>query len=255
MGLLSWIFGKKEDVSINDVDTSTENKDTIKTEVKVTKEIPISKCKLTAIPEGSTVVAESKIPEYCSIGNLVYEKKYVEAIELGLKLLKETPNDCGVHINLMNAYFKGKEVVAVDYIEKSSYHAKQAILLGHDTGYAEERLAKNLDKLKKYHQSLQLYNLILNTDGFHFSKSGCGNSIDWNHRKESILKKMDKATDTENDILFTPTEITQILHSIKDNEDREKRYNRIMSELEKAFDAGDTAKFDKLFKELHDPLG
>lgn len=218
MGILSWLFGKKEA-------TTEKPKSPHKTEVAnggKSLYVPISKVSNNTIPEGSTIVAESNIPEFCIIGNLVYEKRYKEAVELGLKQLKTSPNDCGVHINLMNAYFKGKEITASDYIERSSYHAKQAILFGHNTGYAEERLAKNLDKAKLYHQSLQLYNLILDTAGFHFSQNGCGNSIDWNHRRESILKKMDKALDTESDILFTPEEIVMILQRIKDNDVREE---------------------------------
>ena len=204
------------------------------------------------------MLAQTSVPEYCKIGNLVSEKKYAEAVQLGLKLLKETPNDCGVHINLMNAYFKGKEEVAMDYLEKSSYHAKQAILLGHNTGFAEERLAKNLDKAKMFHQSLQLYNLILETEGFHFSSHGCGTTIDWNHRRESILKKMDKAVDSETEILFTPDEISQIILSIKENDKKEirekERYDRLMAEIEKAIECGDYEKSDALFKELQKPI-
>ena len=38
------------------------------------------------------------------LGNMIFEKKYQEAINLGLELLKKTPEDSGVHINLMDAY-------------------------------------------------------------------------------------------------------------------------------------------------------
>ena len=253
MGLLDWIFGKKEEKS------STEKEQNNVPESNVTKEVPISDIvPSSAIPGGSIIVAQTTVPEYCKIGNLVFEKKYVEAVQLGLKLLEETPNDCGVHINLMNAYFKGKEEVAIDYLEKSSYHAKQAILFGHNTGFAEERLAKNLDKAKMFHQSLQLYNLILETEGFHFSTHGCGTTIDWNHRRESILKKMEKAVDSETDILFTPDEISQIIQSIKDNDEKERRekerHNRLMAEIEKAIECGDYEKSDALFKELQKPI-
>ena len=34
--------------------------------------------------------------------------KYKEAIELGKKLLVETPKSAGVHVNLMDAYFKAR---------------------------------------------------------------------------------------------------------------------------------------------------
>lgn len=132
---------------------------------------PVSSVNSSAIPEGSTILYQSEIPAYCSIGNLIYEKKYAEAIQMGLDLLKQTPNDPGVHINLMEAYFKSRESNP-DYFDKSTHHAKLAMLCGHHTGLAEDRLAKNLDKCKLYHQSLQLYNLILDNPGFHFSSHG-----------------------------------------------------------------------------------
>lgn len=263
MGFIKRLFGKKEEASEKDVIITPEiqkeeKKEETREEAPRTKRISVSKVTPVSIPEGSTVVRESQIPEYCSIGNLVFEKKYKEAVELGLKLLEETPNDAGVLINLMDAYFKGKEATAPDYLEKSTYYAKQAMINGHYTGYAEERLAKNLDKAKLYHQSLQLYNLILETEGFHFSSQGRGNFIDWNHRRESVLKKMDKALDTEEDILFTPEEIAQIIQNIKDNDDRERRqkerYDRIMAEIEIALKNGEHEKCDKLFEELHKPL-
>lgn len=254
MDFIKRLFGNKNNTSDIEITTTLE----IKEEVSKTKEVPISEVKPINIPESSTVVFESSIPEYCSMGNLIYEKKYNEAIGLGLKLLEDIPNDTGVLINLMVAYFKGKEATAQDYLVKSSYYAKQAMLNGHNTGYAEERLAKNLDKAKLYHQSLQLYNLILETDGFHFSSQGCGNFIDWNHRRDAILNKMDKAMDTEDDILFTPKEIAQIIKSIKDKDDIEirekKRHDSIMAEIGKAMKDGDWEKCDALYKELHRPL-
>lgn len=220
---------------------------------------PISQVTSIPILEGSTIVAESEIPVSCSMGNLVFEKKYQEAIDLGLKLLEETPDDCGVHINLMNAYFKGREL-SPDYLDKSTYHAKKSILLGHHTGYAEERLAKNLDKAKLYHQSLQLYNLILDNKEFHFSPGGCGNSIDFAKRRDAVLKKMDKALDTENDILFTQDEINQIVQGIKDaDKQREEdsiQYDAESKRLEELTTAkliaslrGNTEEFERLEKE------
>lgn len=258
MNLIKWLFGKKEDSSGTDTTTTSEtHKEEIQETEKVQKSVSVSDGTSAEIPEGSTIVYESPTPEYCSIGNLVYEKKYKEAVELGLKLLESTPNNAGVMINLMDAYFKGKEATAPDYIDRSTYYAKQAIIYGHNTGYAEERLAKNLDKAKHFHQSLQLYNLILETEGFHFSSHGCGNCIDWNHRRDAILKKMDKALDTEKDVLFTPDEIVHILQSIKDNDDRERRqkekYDRIMTELDVAFKNGESEKINRLFAELHNP--
>lgn len=200
-----------------------------------------------SVPEGSTVVAESSIPVSCNLGNLIFEKKYEEAIALGLKLLEDIPKDSGVLINMMDAYFKGK--VSPDYLEKSTYYAKQAMLYGHNTGYAQDRLAKNLDKAKKFHQSLQLYNLILDNKDFHFSTHGMGNGIDFVHRKESVIKKMDKAVDTEEDILFTPEEVAQIIQGVKDadatEEAERKAYEARMAKWEEYF-ANQAERFRKI---------
>lgn len=252
MGIFKWIFRKDKEISKSEI---TPTHDHLKEEPPKTNMASISEVNPNAVPKDSAIVYQSPIPKSCTIGNLIEDKKYEEAIELGLKLLKENPKDASILINLMDAYFKGKEIVAPDYIDKSTYYAKQSILNGHHTGYAEQRLAINLDKAKLFHQSLQLYNLILDTEGFHFSSHGCGNFINWKHRRESILKKMDKAMDTENDVLFTPSEIAQIIQNIKDDDNKEEqekeRYTRIMNELKIALKNREYDKYDKLFKELH----
>lgn len=171
--------------------------------------------------EERIVVARSEVPVSCSLGNLIFERRYQEAIDSGLKLLEKDPEDCMIHINLMDAYFKGR-ALSPDYFDKSTYYAKQTILYGHNTGYAEDRLAKNLEKLKLYHQSLQLYDLILENKEFHFSQAGIGNKIDFARRRELAKKKMDKALDSASDVLFTPQEVAQIIQSIKDKDAREE---------------------------------
>ena len=219
--------------------------------------IPVSKIKADIVPQGAEIICESEIPASCGIGNLVYEKRYREAIDEGLRLLESSPHDAGVHINLMEAYFKGREL-SPDYFDKSTYHAKMAILCGHHTGYAEERLAKNLDKCKSYHQSLQLYKLILDTEGFHFSSHGCGDKAEFEKRRQSVLAKIAKASDTESDILFSDDEIAGIIKGIKDNDIREKkeqeRFDRIMKQMEEALQKDDFRSYDRLSEELHRPL-
>ena len=79
-------------------------------------------------------------------------------------------------------------------------------------------MAKNLEKTKQFHQALQLYDIILENKEFHFSKHGIGNKIDFAKRRELVKKKLDKALDTVNDVLFTPKEIMQIIQSIRDND-------------------------------------
>ena len=69
---------------------------------------------------------------------------------------------------------------------------------------------------------------------------------------------MDKAVDSETEILFTPDEISQIILSIKENDKKEirekERYDRLMAEIEKAIECGDYEKSDALFKELQKPI-
>ena len=174
---------------------------------------PVSEVTAHHTIEQSSIVTQSEIPASTKIGNLTFDKQYESAIQEGLRQLKKNPNDAGVHINLMVAYFKARETNP-DYFDRSSYHAKMAILNGHHTGYAEDRLAKNLDKQKKYHQTIQLCDLVLRDD-FHFTEHGCGNAIDFSTRKGIAQQRINKASDNENDLLFTPEEIEQIISDIK----------------------------------------
>jgi len=191
--------------------------------------------------EQSTIVAQSVIPASTKIGNLTFDKQY---------------NDAGVHINLMVAYFKAREIKP-DYFDKSSYHAKMAILNGHHTGYAEDRLAKNLDKQKKYHQTIQLCDLVLRDD-FHFTEHGCGNVIDFSTRKEKAQQRINKASDNENDLLFTPEEIEKIIGDIKKTDIRnaelkaeyailERQRDQAMS---KALKTNRFAEVDRIMKRM-----
>lgn len=178
-----------------------------------TMKSPISQITKIELEPDEAILAESEIPAFCQIGNLIFEKKYHEAIEYGLSLLEHNPTDCGAHVNLMDAYFKARNDNP-QYLNKSTYHARLAILYGHHTGYAEDRLAKNLDRAKYYHQSLQLYDLILRDD-FHFSPHGCGDKAAFAKRRNKIFQKIDKALDSEKDILFTLDEISIIIKDVQ----------------------------------------
>lgn len=161
------------------------------------------------LPEGTQLIAESKIPAFCMIGNLIFEKKYHEAIELGNKLLVQTPYSAGVHVNLMDAYFKVRDENPSFY-NKCIEHARLAMLYGHNTGYVQERLAISLEKQGKINQALQICNIVL-LDKFLFSRHGCGNKDEFLKRKMKLLNKIGKAVDKEVDVLFTNDEISKIL--------------------------------------------
>lgn len=199
--------------------------DALPTPQKGDAKIPHTKLISENPPDGREIDGASENPAFCRMGDPLFEKTIREAIDLELEHLKKNPKDCMVHINLMDAYFKGRNI-SPEYFDKSTYHAKQAIIFGHNTGYAEERLAKNLEKTKQFHQALQLYDIILENKEFHFSKHGIGKKIDFAKRRELVKKKLDKALDTVNDVLFTPKEIMQIIQSIRDNDAREEAERR-----------------------------
>lgn len=201
------------------------------------------------VGQDETVLAQSEIPAFCTMGNLTYEKKYREAIEYGLELLKQTPHDCDVHVNLMDAYFRARKEDPT-YLDKSTHHARLAILYGHHTGYCEDRLAKNLDKSKMYHQSLQLYDLILRED-FHFSKHGGGRKEVFAARKDKIIAKLNQAKDSSNDVLFTKEEIAYIIRGIKDEDRRleqeRENWENWMNDLTDAMLYGSDDDFQRVF--------
>ena len=151
----------------------------------------------------------SSVPRSIDIGNLIFEKKYEEAIKLGNDLLDACDKDntsylASIHINLMDAYFKARNLHE-SYYDLSTYHAKQAIIHGHSTGYAHIRLLINLEKQGLISQAIELCDLILNKD-FTFSKHGCGNEEDFDRRKNRLLKKIDKENCNQ-ESLFTNEEL------------------------------------------------
>lgn len=225
MNLFEKLFGGKSSTKKTTEITPTE------------KEIMVGVSSLTKnkLQENDVILAETQIPGYCDIGNLIYEKKFHEAIELGNKLLKKTPSSAGVHVNLMDAYFKLRDENSI-FFEKSTEHARLAMLYGHNTGYVQKRLIINLEKQRKYFQALQLCEIIL-LDKFHFSKHGSGNKDEFEKRKAIIEKKINQATDTVADILFSENEIFDVIKQIREDEEREKKeqleYEKRMREHEK----------------------
>lgn len=187
------------------------------------------------IPENAPVKAEDSLkpvsssnkplPEPWVIGNLISEKKYAEAIQLGETLLKENPKSCMVHVNLMDAYFKARNENS-DYLLKSTFHAKMAMLCGHNTGYAQFRLVVNLETLWLIENAVQVCDIILNS-GFRFSKRGMGNQEDYQARVERLKKKLPKSKPMDRTLLFTDEEIKQTLNAIKEAEEAEDREQRL----------------------------
>lgn len=228
MNIFSKIFGSNSDKSKN----LTKNKDIMTN---------VSSLNKNNIQSNSEIIDESAIPEYCSIGSLIYEKKFHEAIELGEKLLKTTPASNGIHVNLMDAYFEVRKEKS-HFLDKSVEHAKLAMLYGHNTGYAQERLAINLQKLRKINQAIQICDIVL-LDKFHFSKHGCGNKDDFIKRKQKLIQKLNKSVDNQDNLLFTHKEISFLIEQIRLEDERlnkvkieyEKRMKQLEKELAKDF--------------------
>lgn len=182
--------------------------------VKKQKELTaqVSELNINKTNNNLKIVSQSEMPDYCNVGNLVFEKKYNEAIELGEKLLFSNPNSAGAHINLMDAYFKARKENET-YLDLSTYHAKQAIIYGHNTGYAHNRLVINLEKNKLIFQAIQLCDIVL-SERYHFSPHGCGKKEDFLFKKEKLKYKINTAKDNELSKLFTDKEINLLYENL-----------------------------------------
>jgi hypothetical protein len=181
--------------------------------------IGISSVIKNRLPENVEIVAESEIPAYCIVGNLIFEKKYHEAIDLGNKLLERTPCSAGVHVNLMDAYFKARKEDPT-YYDKSTEHGRLAMLYGHNTGYVQKRLIINLEKSGKIYQAIHLCNIVL-TDEFHFSKNGCVTKEEFAKRIRTLQKKTGQSIDKKSDLIFSDEEISYLLKQILMDDERD----------------------------------
>lgn len=153
--------------------------------------------------QGKEVVQSSNIPKYIDAGNLIYEKKYDEAIKQLLEDLNMSNNihyNSMVHINLMVAYFHIKD------IDNCNYHAKQALICGHNTGMAAERLIINLSKEKRYEAALQVCNMMT-SPSFYYKPKSKYNSQTFEERKEKIIKHLTQDTEELKDSYFSKEEI------------------------------------------------
>jgi len=223
MNIFKRIFGKTE----MSEELST-NKD---------KMVKLSSVVKERIPANAQIISESQIPQYCNIGNLIFEKKFKEAIDLGNKLLEETPTSAGVHVNLMEAYFKIRKENPINN-EKVIEHAKLAMLFGHNTGYVQERLAISLEQVGQIEQAIQICDIVLRDD-FHFSSHGCGNKEDFKKRKEKLIKKLNKSPKDNQTPFFTDDEVSFTIKQIQLEDEREKKeqreYEKRIKNFEKEF--------------------
>lgn len=173
------------------------------------------------IPE-ENITASSEMPMYINMGNLVFEKQYNAAIQMGEDLLKACPQEdheylSMIHINLMQAYFKSKDINP-NHLELSTYHAKQSMLYGHNTGYAQERLIINLEKSNKIYQAIQVCEIILSED-FSFGNNTRNSKDDFLKRREKLFKKIHNSADSPESKIFNGYELN-VLYKINDEKNR-----------------------------------
>lgn len=148
---------------------------------------------------------ESKQPVTIDLGNLIYNKEIKKAISKGKRELKKDPNNPGIHINLMVAYYKLRNDNK-KYLDLSTFHAKQAMINGHNTGLAQKRIVLNLEKELKINQAIDFCNIIL-SNKFHFSKFGSGDKEYFKDKLVKLEKKIHKAVDQIDDEYFTIEEV------------------------------------------------
>lgn len=139
--------------------------------------------------------------------NLIFNRKYAEAIEILESLLSEGKSNpshlAQIHISLMQAYFKIRNQ-GIDFLDKCNLHAKQAMLNGHNTGFAAERLVINLTKHGQIFQAMEVCKMIIGP-GYKLSRHGM-NKVDFSERLDKLRKKHPEAENQESAKFFTEEE-------------------------------------------------
>lgn len=170
--------------------------------------IPVSN--LTSV-DNNMIVASSKVPASLMLGDLIFEKKYDEALKLGEELLKKDAFSPMLNCNMMVLYYKLRKQDNQN-VAKAIECARIAIMKGHNTGYCQQRLSVMLKKQKFYHKALQLCDVVL-SDNFKFSAHGCGTKNDFSQRRDFFAQHILKAQDKPEDILFTNEEVNEIFNN------------------------------------------
>lgn len=115
------------------------------------------------------------------------------------------------HFLLMDKYFRDRDLKQ-EYFNKSTYHAKMAMIYGHNTGYVQKRLVINLERSHLINQAIQLCDIVL-SEKFIFSQYGVGKKAEYQLRKIKLQEKINKANDSPNDILFNEDELQKVFYN------------------------------------------
>ncbi|MCJ7812650.1 hypothetical protein MUP95_04935 [bacterium] len=168
----------------------------------------------------NAIVYKSKIPEYIDSANKIYNKQYDSAIiDLKQQLKKTNPNDFEnlsmIHINLMQAYFKNR-TKNENYFDLSTFHAKEALKYGHNTGLAAYRLIVNLEKIGEIQHAIEVCKLVISKE-YHFSKYGFKQKPEFIERLNKLNLKFKKQVEHTSESYFTEEEKEMIIINSKKN--------------------------------------
>lgn len=184
-----------------------------------------------------------------SLGKLMYSKQYDVVITEGLRMLESSPKDAGIHVQLMDAFYKLRDTNPT-YLDQSTEHARLAIIYGHDTGYAHKRLAMNLMNTAQYHKALQLCDMVMMPE-FSFSTHGCGKVSYFGDIALRAMKKLGNATDSPKDMLFTKKQIDSIISMTKKHKEREAEAREVLKAAGEALDDGRMSEHKRLMNKYH----
>lgn len=157
---------------------------------------------------------KSGIPQYIGAANKIFYGEYESAITDLLNLLNKTsPQDFEnlsmIHINLMQAYFKSRNTNP-DYFDLSTYHAKEALKYGHNTGLAQFRLIVNLEKQNRLNQAIEVCEIVTSED-YHFSVYGYKQKKEFLSRLIKLRLILEKKGDNHIERLFSLKERNMII--------------------------------------------
>ena len=179
----------------------------------------------------------------------MYSKQYDVVITEGLRMLESSPKDAGIHVQLMDAFYKLRDTNPT-YLDQSTEHARLAIIYGHDTGYAHKRLAMNLMNTAQYHKALQLCDMVMMPE-FSFSTHGCGKVSYFGDIALRAMKKLGKETDSPKDVLFTKKQIDSIISMTKKHKEREAEAREVLKAAGEALDDGRMSEHKRLMNKYH----
>ena len=207
--------------------------------------IDISNIRLAAVRMLSVSMSKQTVALY----NMLSEKQYADVITKGERLLKTNPEDAGIHLAIMDAHFKLRDE-SESHLVACADSARLAVLYGHNTGYAHDRLLKTLKALKQYHKAIQLCDLVL-LDRFAFQAQGMGNKATFVKAREQFVKLLPKAADSESDILYDKDQISAILFRQQERLRLEQESKRVLDEAGKYIWTNER-EYKRLMKQYHD---